>query len=65
MHKQLDTLLQQEMTRREFMTTIGFGAVSLLGFGSLLRLLKGDSSVLPRSSSVRRGYGYGAGGYGR
>ena len=60
--KQIDTILQKEMTRKEFLATLGFGIASILGFSNLLRLLfsKGHES----RGGVLSGYGasvYGGG----
>ncbi|HVS58423.1 MAG TPA: hypothetical protein VHD60_01640 [Candidatus Saccharimonadales bacterium] len=59
MAKPIDTLLQKEMSRKEFMTTVGFGVASLLGFSTVLRLL-GHGSKLQQS-----GRGYSSGAYGK
>ena len=54
-------LIQKEMTRKEFMSTIGFGLVSVLGFSSFLELLgKSSQHTSYRQVSV----GYGSGSYG-
>ena len=51
---QIHNAMQKEMTRKEFLTTLGFGLASLLGFASVIRLLTGKAQ---HSSSVQRGYG--------
>lgn len=58
MAKPLDTLLQKEMSRKEFMTTVGMGLASIMGFSAVLRLL-GHGSKLQQSSK-----GYGSSTYG-
>jgi hypothetical protein len=58
MNKQVNQLLQKEMTRQEFLTTIGFGVASLLGLSSILKLLNGGVS------GHRYGHGYGSSSYG-
>ena len=62
MAKPLDTLLQREMSRKEFLATLGFGLASVMGFSSLIHLLTGKSlnSRLHGSSTT----GYGASPYG-
>ena len=60
MTKHLDTLMHKEMTRKEFLATLGLAAASVLGFGSVLRLLNGKSG-----SGIARGGGYGSSAYGR
>ena len=56
MQKPLQTLLEKEMTRKEFMATLGFGAASVLGFGSLLKLM-GVGSQISNHNHVSTGYG--------
>lgn len=64
MQKQLDTLLQREMTRKEFMATVGFGAASVLGLGTLLKLVNTGAAGRPTGrSNIKNGYGSRA--YGR
>ncbi len=53
--KQLESIMQKEMTRQEFITTLGFGLASILGFSSVLRLLFGKGQQ--HQSSAPRGYG--------
>jgi hypothetical protein len=62
MTKPIDTLLQKEMSRQEFLMTLGFGLASILGFSTLIHLLTGKSfeSRLHRTSEL----GYGASPYG-
>jgi hypothetical protein len=59
--QRLNDLIQKEMTRKEFVTTVGFGLASVLGFSTLLEFLgKGKTS----HSSLHAGTGYGSGLYG-
>lgn len=55
---QLQDLLQKEMSRKEFLTTLGFGLLSLVGVSSLIKLLSGKQTE--RSG----GMGYGGSVYG-
>jgi hypothetical protein len=55
MNKQVDHLLQKQMSRKEFLTTFGFGLASLFGLGTILRLMGHNQHV---------SMGYGSGGYG-
>jgi len=57
MNKQLDTLFQREMTRKEFLATLGFGMASIMGFSTIIRLLTGKSvdSHLIRHSGIAYG----------
>ncbi|HSW65992.1 MAG TPA: hypothetical protein VLI54_02535 [Bacillota bacterium] len=43
MNKHLAGLMQKEMTRKEFLTTLGLGIATVLGFGSLIKLVTGKS----------------------
>lgn len=65
MPKHLDSLMQKEMTRKEFMTTLGFGFLSILGLSTIIRLLTGTdpSQQLNRQLGGSQ-YGYGGGSYG-
>lgn len=62
MNKQIDTLFQKEMSRKEFLATLGFGLASVMGFSNIIHLLTGKSvdSHLRRQSGV----GYGSSPYG-
>ncbi|HLZ14587.1 MAG TPA: hypothetical protein VKQ34_01195 [Candidatus Saccharimonadales bacterium] len=53
MSTQLQTLLHKEMTRKEFLATLGLGVAAVLGLGTVLRLLTGKSL----SNHIPRGYG--------
>jgi hypothetical protein len=59
MNKQLSALMQKEVTRKEFLAMLGLGVATLLGFGSIIRLLSGnkhDSSVAGYGTSVYGGH---------
>jgi hypothetical protein len=60
MPKPIQALMQKEMTRKEFVVTLGFGLASLVGLSSLLHLLgkKNPWDTASRSPS------YGGGPYG-
>ena len=62
MNKQLDTLFQKEMTRKEFLATLGFGLASVMGFSSLIRMLTGKS--IGSHLGHHAGLGYGSYPYG-
>ena len=53
---QLNNLMQKEMTRKEFLTTMGFGVASILGFSTILKMLfgKGEQHM---HGGVSMGYG--------
>jgi hypothetical protein len=63
MTKHLDTLLQKEMSRKEFLATLGFGIASILGFSTIIRLLTGKS--VDSHLNGKAGHGYGVSPYGR
>lgn len=60
MQKQLNELLAREMTRQEFLATIGIGLASVLGLSGILRILSGKT----HGSQQHPGYGYGRSTYG-
>lgn len=57
MHKQVDALMKKEMSRKEFLATVGVGVASIFGFSLILKLL---GSQHHGSSTM----GYGASAYG-
>jgi hypothetical protein len=63
MTKQLGNLLQKEMTRKEFMATMGLGVASIMGFSTIVQVLTGKSlpglaqQSLGDSQAGRSGYG--------
>jgi hypothetical protein len=62
MAKPLTLLMEKEMTRKEFLATLGFGVASILGFSTLIHLLTGKS--FGPSRQVHNSYGYGSSAYG-
>ncbi len=63
--KQIDTLLKQEMSRKEFLAAIGMGIAAIMGFSHLIRLLTGKDIQSPlQGSTLRSNGGYGASVYG-
>ncbi len=64
MNKNLDVLMQKEMSRKEFMMTLGFGLASIMGFSTIVRLLTGKSADHHLMGRTSNGYGstpYGGG----
>jgi len=64
MEKPIAAVLQKEMTRKEFLATLGFGVASILGFSNIIRLLTGKSSESHFGQRANLGYGsspYGGG----
>jgi len=60
--KQLEDVMNKEVTRKEFLATLGFGVASILGFSGVVKFLFGKGSSAQRSSGGT--YGYGGGVYG-
>lgn len=56
--RQLDEVMNKEMTRKEFLATLGFGVASIMGFSTVLKFLFG------RGSQQQVSAGYGASAYG-
>ena len=58
----IHNLMKTEMSRKEFLTTAGFGIISLIGLSSIVHLLTGKKSS--GSLGLKNG-GYGSGSYNR
>lgn len=56
--ERINELLHRDMTRKEFLATVGFGVASLFGVAALVRMLTG------RDFGSQNRLGYGAGPYG-
>jgi hypothetical protein len=54
MQKPIQALMQKEMTRKEFLATVGFGAAAVMGMSHLLTLLGKKN---PFQQGARLGYG--------
>jgi len=54
MNQHVSGLLQKEVSRKEFLGMSGLAVASILGFGTLVKLLTGKSFT---SNSSSRGYG--------
>ena len=55
----LNNLMQKEMSRKEFLATIGLGVASIFGFSAILKMLFGKGEQNQTSSA-----GYGSSAYG-
>ena len=62
MPKPIDRLMQRDMTRKEFLSTLGLGIVAILGFGRVVEMLSGHS--INKNISNRSSLGYSNGDYG-
>lgn len=60
MKDNLSEALQKEMSRREFLTTVGYGVASLVGIAGVMRMLG-----LGHHHGSGNGRGYGASAYGK
>jgi len=57
--ERLENILQKEMTRKEFLATLGLGLISVLGMGAVVRLLFGKARGASHTATS-----YGASAYG-
>jgi len=53
--------MQKEMTRKEFLATLGFGLATLFGLATILKLVTGKDNPLQKHTGP---VGYGGGAYG-
>jgi hypothetical protein len=53
----LNPLLKKEMSRQEFLLTIGLGIASIFGFSHIIHLVTGKSVESRIHSKVTEGYG--------
>jgi hypothetical protein len=53
----IEDVLHKDMTRKEFLATLGFGVASLFGIGTMLRFLFGKQHMHTSSRAVTMGYG--------
>ena len=56
----INKLLHKEMTRKEFLATLGFGVATLFGMSTVISLFTDKPNPLEQRSSL----GYGQGSYG-
>lgn len=59
--KKVHELMQKEMTRGEFLATVGFGVATLFGLSTLIKFLTGKENPLQQNGKA---LGYGSGAYG-
>ena len=62
MRDNVSELLQQEMSRKEFLTTLGYGVASLVGIAGVMRMFGHRGFKTGRATSSN---GYGASAYGK
>ena len=61
---QLNNLMEKEMSRKEFLATLGFGVASILGFSTILKFLFNKGQHSHGVSSANTPMTYGASVYG-
>jgi len=64
MNAQLSSLMEKEVSRKEFLGMSGLALASIFGFGSFIKLLTGKSLTGSRHHAAPSSYGYGASVYG-
>lgn len=57
MNRNVQQVMQKEMSRKEFLTTFGFGVASLFGLGTLLRLMGHHPVSQQHANNSSMGYG--------
>ena len=60
----LHQLLELEVSRKEFLATLGFGALSIVGLSTIIKFLTGHSGSAVSTKPVGRTRGYGSSSYG-
>ena len=60
----LHQLLELEVSRKEFLATLGFGALSIIGLSSIIKFLTGHGSNTVSMKPAGRTSGYGSSAYG-
>ena len=55
--QQLEDIMHKEMSRKEFLATLGFGIASLFGFSTVLRFLFGKGQQAHNGRIANQGYG--------
>lgn len=61
----LESIMQKEMSRKEFLATIGFGLASIAGFSTILQLLGKEQKSPFKDLTPNRKSGYSANAYGK
>jgi Trp operon repressor len=61
--QKITDIMHKEMTRKEFLATLGFGIATIAGFSTILRML-GKNNPWQHDSQSSQQLGYGGGAYG-
>lgn len=64
MNAQLEQLMQKEMTRKEFIATLGLGVASIMGMSTIIQMLTGKSLSMNGIKHSGSSLGYGSSAYG-
>jgi hypothetical protein len=64
MTKPINAVLQKEMSRKEFLATLGLGVASVMGLSTIVRVLTGKSISGQLGHHQSQAIGYGGGTYG-
>ena len=64
MKQQLSTIMQKEVSRKQFLGMSGLAVASVFGLGGVLKIFSGQS-LLGNNSGSGSGSGYGGSPYGR
>jgi Trp operon repressor len=59
--QKITDILHTEMTRKEFLATLGFGIATVAGFSTILKMLGKEN---PWQQTTNQSLGYGSGAYG-
>jgi hypothetical protein len=62
--QKISDLMQKEMTRKEFLATMGFGLATILGFSSIISMFTGKSNPFNQQQQAGSALAYGGGAYG-
>lgn len=62
--EQIQNLLSREMTRKEFLATLGLGIASIVGMGAIIRMLFNNKTSRSAAQSRESTLGYGSSAYG-
>lgn len=60
---EIEKILNQEMTRAQFLKSIGLGLLTIVGIPAIIHLLSPKPGVMQKNESGGSGYGNGAYGY--
>ena len=62
--QKINDMLHTEMTRKEFLATLGFGIATIAGFSTILKMLGKENPWQQSANNATQTFGYGGGPYG-